>query len=72
MASEQRKLFLDAATPVTLSANKVLVEAEQPIQHVYFPTSAVLSVLSVMTNRVAVETAVVGFEGMAPLSAFHR
>ena len=72
MASEQRKLFLDAATPVTLSANKVLVEAEQPIQHVYFPTSAVLSVLSVMTNRVAVETAVVGFEGMAPLSAFHH
>jgi PAS domain S-box-containing protein len=72
LSPEQRRHFVDAASPVALAPNKVLAESEQAIQYVYFPTTAVLSVLSVMTNRVAVETAVVGFEGMAPIGAFHR
>lgn len=71
LTPEQRKPFLDATTPVTLVPGKVLAEAEQPIRSVVFPTSAVLSVLSIMTNKLAVETAVVGYEGMSPLAAFH-
>ena len=72
LSTDQRRHFLDSATMVSLRPNKVLSEAEQLIQHVYFPTTSVLSLLSVMTNRVAVETAVVGYEGMAPLAAFHH
>ena len=72
LAPEQRRHFMEAATRLTLAPGKVVSDAEQLIQHVYFPTTAVLSVLSVMTNRVAVETAVVGSEGMAPLAAFHQ
>jgi PAS domain S-box-containing protein len=71
LPADQRGHFLDAATLVTLSPGKVLSDSEQLIHYVFFPTTAVLSVLSVMTNRVAVETAVVGSEGMAPLAAFH-
>jgi PAS domain S-box-containing protein len=72
LTTEQRRHFLDVATPVNLKEGKVLTDSEQPIQDVFFPTTAVLSILSVMTNKVAVETAVVGYEGMAPLGAFHQ
>ena len=69
---DQRQRVIGVAKFVSLTENKVLTEAEQPIQFVYFPTTAVLSVLSVMTNGIGVETAVVGWEGMAPLAAFHH
>jgi PAS domain S-box-containing protein len=70
---EQRERFLAHATHVVLQPNKVLQQqAEQPIQDVYFPLTAVLSVLSVTGNGIAVETAVIGREGMASLAAFHQ
>lgn len=61
----------DRAELVTLASRDLISDSERPIEYVYFPTTAVLSVLSVMTDGSAVETAVVGNEGMAPLSAFH-
>src|SRR4051812_39733052 len=67
LSPEQRRHFVDAASRVALAQKKVRAKPKQPTQYVYSPTTAVLSVLSVMTNRVAVETAVVGFEGMAPI-----
>lgn len=72
LPDDQRQLFLDGGEVVTLAPGKVLTDSEQAIRHVYFPVTAVISVLSVMANRVGVETAVVGYEGMAPLAAFHQ
>src|SRR5438477_1668329 len=72
LSSEQRRRVLANATTVTLEAGDVVCDSEQPIDFVYFPTTAVLSVLSVMTTKLAVETAVVGYEGMAPMAAFHE
>jgi PAS domain S-box-containing protein len=69
---EQRQRFLDVASTASLEPGKVLSDVDQPIQFVYFPTTAVLSILSVMPNRVAVETSVVGYEGMSPIAAFHH
>jgi len=69
-SGEAKRLF-DRARRVELTARDLIADSETPIEHVYFPVTCVLSVLSVMTDRSAVETAVVGHEGMAPLTAFH-
>jgi CRP-like cAMP-binding protein len=63
--------LLEQCELVTLDAGRIVTDSEQAIDSVYFPVTAVLSVLSVMTDKSAVETAVVGREGMAPLAAFH-
>jgi PAS domain S-box-containing protein len=72
LPADQRQRFLGVATAVSLESGKVIADAEQPIQYVYFPTTAVLSILSVTTAKMGVETAVVGYEGMSPLAVFHQ
>jgi PAS domain S-box-containing protein len=72
LAPDQRQRVLEDATLVTLEPARVISDAEQPIEFVYFPTTCVLSVLSMTTAKVAVETGVVGYEGMAPITAFHQ
>jgi CRP-like cAMP-binding protein len=51
--------------PVRLSAKQVLWEPEARIQSVYFPRTAVLSLLTPLANGLCVEAATVGCEGMA-------
>ena len=63
--------ILEQTERVSLTSGKIISDPEQPIREVYFPLTAVLSVLSIMTDRSAVEAAVIGYEGMAPLAAFH-
>jgi CRP-like cAMP-binding protein len=55
---------------VTLSAGQIVSEPLQPPRHVYFPETAVLSLIVVMSDGAAVEAATVGNEGVAGLSAF--
>lgn len=50
---------------VTLSLNQTVHDANAKLAHVYFPTTAVLSVLKIMNNGSAVETNAIGREGMA-------
>ena len=55
--------------PVTLRAKQVLYKANQPIGEVYFPETAVISQLTVMSNGDTLETATVGREGASWISA---
>ena len=55
--------------PVTLRARQVLYKANQPINDVYFPETAVISQLAVMRNGDTLETATVGLEGASWISA---
>lgn len=55
--------------PVTLRAREVLYKANQPIDRVYFPETAVISQLAVMSNGDTLETATVGVEGASWISA---
>ncbi|WP_442907202.1 Crp/Fnr family transcriptional regulator [Hydrogenophaga sp. PBL-H3] len=55
---------------IDLPLGKVLYESGAPINHVYFPTSAIVSLLYVLENGSSAEIAVVGFEGVVGVSAF--
>ncbi|MFN5541677.1 MAG: Crp/Fnr family transcriptional regulator [Betaproteobacteria bacterium] len=72
-----------AALPATIYANwqpklelvemplgKVLYESGSKLSHVYFPTSAIVSLLYVLEDGDSAEIAVVGLEGLAGVSIF--
>jgi CRP-like cAMP-binding protein len=50
-----------------LEHKQVLVEPNRPIEFVYFPEDAMVSVLSMMADGSAVEAATIGREGMVGL-----
>jgi CRP-like cAMP-binding protein len=56
--------------PVTLTLGDVLYEAGDTLGYVYFPTSAIVSLLYVMEDGASAEIAVVGLEGVVGVSLF--
>src|SRR5579871_327342 len=56
--------------PVDLPLGDVLYEAGGVLKHVYFPTTAIISLLYVMANGASAEIAVVGKEGLVGISIF--
>jgi CRP-like cAMP-binding protein len=56
---------------VSVELKQVLIDVDKPITHVYFPENGVVSIVSVMVDGTAVETATVGHEGMVGLPVFH-
>jgi len=55
---------------VEMPLGEVLYEADKTLEHVYFPTSAIVSLLYVMENGASAEIAVVGNEGLVGISLF--
>lgn len=55
---------------VGLPLGKVLYEAGSTLSHVYFPTTAIVSMLYVMENGASAEIAIVGNEGIVGISLF--
>jgi CRP-like cAMP-binding protein len=56
--------------PVTLALGQVLYESGSRLQHVYFPTSSIVSLLYVMEDGHSAEIAIVGNEGMVGIALF--
>ena len=56
--------------PVALETRQLAYDVDAPITHVYFPEGAVVSVLGVMADGTAVETATIGAEGFVGLPVF--
>ncbi len=56
--------------PVKLPLGMVLYEPGDSMPFVYFPTSAIVSLLYLMTNGASAEIAVVGCEGIVGISLF--
>jgi CRP-like cAMP-binding protein len=52
-----------------LERRQVLSEANEPIRHVYFPLSGLVSLVNATFNGATVEVAMVGHEGLIGLSA---
>jgi CRP-like cAMP-binding protein len=67
-AEAQRWLPLLESVDMPLAA--VLYESGAALSHVYFPTTAIVSLLSVMENGSSAEIAVVGNEGVVGFSLF--
>ncbi len=56
--------------PVAMPLGHVLYESGQSLGHVYFPTTAIVSLLYVMESGASAEIAVAGFEGVVGISLF--
>ncbi|TVP59242.1 MAG: Crp/Fnr family transcriptional regulator [Halomonadaceae bacterium] len=69
-ASPQASLgrLLPCMKPVHLPLGKVIYEADQPIEFVYFPTDCIVSLLYVMADGASAEISVVGFEGITGIA----
>jgi CRP-like cAMP-binding protein len=64
-----RKRIASHLEPVKAELGKVVCEAGGLLRHAYFPTGAVLSLLTVLENGSAIETANIGREGAFGLFA---
>ena len=62
--------WLPQLEPVTMPLGLVLYESGRTLSHVYFPTTAIVSLLYVMENGASAEIAVVGHEGVVGISLF--
>ena len=62
--------WLPHLEPVTLPLGKVLYEPGARLSYVYFPTTAIVSLLYVMEDGASAEIAVVGHEGIVGISLF--
>ncbi len=63
-------LWLPLLEPVDMPLGLVLYEAGETLSHVYFPTTAIVSLLCVLEDGGSAEIAVVGFEGVVGISIF--
>jgi CRP-like cAMP-binding protein len=61
---EAQQRFRAHLTPVTMPIKKVLFEPARPIDHVYFPVSGVISLVTPLEDGNIVEVATIGNEGI--------
>jgi CRP-like cAMP-binding protein len=64
------KDFFSQLEPVSLAQGEVIYEADSQINYVYFPETAVFSMLSTMEDGRTVEVGPVGHEGLVGLRIF--
>ena len=67
---DQRRRWLPHLEHVEMPLGQVLYEPGSILTHVYFPTTAIVSLLYVMRNGESAEIAVVGNEGVVGVSLF--
>jgi CRP-like cAMP-binding protein len=57
-------------TEVDAAVREQIYEPNKPFEHVYFPETAIASVVNVMEDGTEIEVATIGYEGMVGLPAF--
>ncbi len=67
-----RESLESALEPVTWRDGALLYEAGSPIEAVYFPVSAVVSIIQIMAEGTAAEVGMVGLEGVSGLDVILR
>ena len=70
LPEETWRRWLPQLEAVDLPLGQVLYESGGTLSHVYFPTTAIVSLLYVMENGASAEIAVVGNEGIVGISLF--
>jgi CRP-like cAMP-binding protein len=69
IAREEYELLAPHLKTVSFSLNEVLFKPEDYLQHVYFPTTAIVSLLTSLSDGSGMEVGLVGREGMVGISA---
>ena len=64
--SEYKRL-IPYLEPVNLALGQVIYEPRQPVKEVYFPSRAMISLVSIMKDNSTTEIGLVGNEGMVGL-----
>ena len=67
--SEREHLFSHLEL-VPMRLGEVIYESGSPLEHVYFPTNCIISLLYVMEDGASAEIAIVGCEGMVGVALF--
>ena len=70
LPDEERERWSPHLESVDLPLGKVLYESGSTLAHVYFPTTAIVSLLYTMENGASAEIAIVGNEGVVGVSLF--
>ncbi|CAN5918203.1 Crp/Fnr family transcriptional regulator [soil metagenome] len=70
LPESERQRWLPAMELVELPLGHVLYESKSTMTHVYFPTTAIVSLLYVLESGASAEIAVVGNEGVVGVSLF--
>jgi CRP-like cAMP-binding protein len=70
LPADEQERWRAELEPVDLKLGDVLYESGSTMTHVYFPTTAIVSLLYVMENGASAEIAVVGHEGIVGVSLF--
>jgi CRP-like cAMP-binding protein len=70
LPDDEWQRWLPQLERVEMPLSQVLYEAGGTLSHVYFPTSAIVSLLYVMESGASAEIAVVGNEGIVGISLF--
>ena len=70
LTERDRERWLQQLEPVELRLGQALYESGDTLSHVYFPTTAIVSLLYVMESGASAEIAVVGNEGLVGISVF--
>jgi CRP-like cAMP-binding protein len=55
---------------VPLALGKVIYEVNEPLSHVYFPVTAIVSLLYIMENGTSAEIGIVGCDGVVGIAVF--
>ena len=63
VSAADRPLLEECLTPFAAKIGNILYEADDVVDYVYFPITGMVSILTVMNDGTAVETATVGDEG---------
>jgi len=71
LPSEEYQQLAPHLERIRLGIRDLLFDVNEPIDHVYFPESCVASLVGMMADGSAVETATVGDEGMVGMPLFH-
>ncbi len=64
LSERDRVALLGCCEPVELASSEVLCEAGAPVRHVYFPLTAIISLVTTLEDGAQLEVGVIGDEGL--------
>src|SRR5690242_20025377 len=69
LPSSHLKRLTPELEQIACAREEILLDADSSLEHVFFPDSGVVSVVTVYANGNTIETATIGREGYAPANA---